>query len=1389
MPSMNTDYAEYLRRGIPPLLLKVYEPQLRLLLEGFGKLLKAGEDSGIRQEPDETDRLRRFAEFIASEVAEENGVLTRLSEGLSAFNRRLARLETEEERRALIIDYVRSLGRSARQISGDRRAFGRWFEADAAIERARRRICGSEFRIAFLLERLGSLSRAALQSCGDSDRRRRIWQRLDLEKLCLRLLTHGGDPRVRIAAFGCLGGAVSAMEQNLWSTLVDEGTASYIYRSAQDGSQAVEIQSGALGLLAIIDPEAFSAILTQRLENPGPGDNLFVRRRGLALLQEHHRRFPQLCALLQHCLDDPSPYVRQGLAEVCAQITAEGGEPQHGVLEALALDEQPEVRVALLVQICRHLSAVRPRWVSGQIVSVLQSRNAPLVVRAACRCACLHHQGLIEGGRQGEAGEFLRLVLPELDALHAGASPLALRRWAAETREFLVVSCDPQAKQLLQKLGPVVEKVRPGGSRRIPSSLIAGQPEERIGRVLALLSRNSFGLSLERGPTGVRLYRGHRYVLRWWRVLYELRHPSPDKRQGFRHTTGRDFPGDLRAPSGILAELTQTKVPGEPLYLSSEEGWRPYLPLVDEAVSLFDHGSRRRPVRIYTAEGVTEMLPPRSPFKRLAGALRLTLGFARYAQLRNWKTESGLPPEGYVEALRELGMEVRFRGHDPDRVDPAVSRFFLGMPLVNPRMIEGFRDYILSVYGNSLYELGLFAVAVTAWFLGSRAWITLRLARARKRLALVIGGWGTRGKSGTERLKAAVLESVGAGLVSKTTGCEAMFLYAYPFGKTREMFLFRPYDKASIWEHRGLIELAVEMGAPVFLWECMALTPEFVSILQTQWSRDDISTLTNAYPDHEDIQGPAGINIPEVMTRFIPRKGELITSEEVMLPILAEGARSRGTRLRSVGWLEAGLIPPDILARFPYAEHPYNIALVQAMAAELGIAPDTALKEMADRVVPDLGVLKTFPLCRVRGRVLEFSNGMSANERYGTLNNWKRMAYEGQDPEKDPSVFITTVVNNRADRIARSRVFAGMLVNDLSADRHVLIGSNLNGLMGYIRQEWQDRLNSCPLFPEQETGLEEGLEHARTLARFLRLPLGLASVAGRIEAMLTGCGREGVMVDPQSLAAEGGLESLVAAEVEEQDRNDWLEHLRPWRDASLRWSDFERNLLAGGERKALEEEFRALVQEWFLAKLVVVEDFHATGDEVVATIAAAAPPGLLNRVMGLQNIKGTGLDFVYRWQAWDRCHEMLSRLGSDDPDLALGALRELVGFQEFGLLSAEEVRRTLSRASGAPWAQTEEFHAGLRLVEEHLRQALEKGKKGPSAADNGMFSRILGLVEAVLDAGDAVKRRKAANAVYRDLADERISLDRAVIELQKLNKRQKGGWFIARVKSLRGRGD
>ena len=86
-----------------------------------------------------------------------------------------------------------------------------------------------------------------------------------------------------------------------------------------------------------------------------------------------------------------------------------------------------------------------------------------------------------------------------------------------------------------------------------------------------------------------------------------------------------------------------------------------------------------------------------------------------------------------------------------------------------------------------------------------------------------------------------------------------MFIQGYAHGDPIEIPLFRPYDKATIWEQSNLIRLAARLNPSVFLWECMALNPSYVDLLQRQWMQDDLATITNTYPDHERRSRPRWI--------------------------------------------------------------------------------------------------------------------------------------------------------------------------------------------------------------------------------------------------------------------------------------------------------------------------------------------------------------------------------------------------------------------------------------------------------------------------------------------------------------------------------------------------
>jgi hypothetical protein len=185
-------------------------------------------------------------------------------------------------------------------------------------------------------------------------------------------------------------------------------------------------------------------------------------------------------------------------------------------------------------------------------------------------------------------------------------------------------------------------------------------------------------------------------------------------------------------------------------------------------------------------------------------------------------------------------------------------------------------------------------------------------------------------------------------------------------------------------------------------------------------------------------------------------------------------------------------------------------------------------------------------------------------------------------------------------------------------------------------------------------------------------------------------------------------------------------------------------------------------------------------------VVQAVPPGMLGRVMGIQNIKGTGLDFVYRWLAWETVHGACVNLVADNPRAVEQGRQTLLGFQEFGLLSEDLVREAIASVREKPAFQAEALQAQLATILNNLdsRMALIKASLVSSAHEqqsSGFAARLLGFSEQLLDSIDAISRRRRADRIYRELVAERVSPERAAVELQMLNKRQKGGWLKQRL--------
>ena len=1327
----------------------------------------------------EPSPARRHAEVLAHFCERQVDAIASLAKAEAAFQARIVNALDEAEQRAAVLAFAEQIGADARQLRKDAKAFDAFFDADAVLERFGKRGGERERALAYGLDRLGVAMGDAMRedpTIGSS-----AFFAETFLPLMARMRAWPGDHRVRLGAHRCVRQLAEGLAQEPGEPWFDQ-LLSATRRVCLDDSEAVWTQCEAIDALLALSPESLPSVIDRRLaaelesRSGAQRDKaLFVQRHLVRLVCRNFSRSPRFSRYLPVLSNSREGAVRQVFAEGLHLLPA---EQARRLLTRLRVDRDRQVRAAIFADPGPVLALVGPETYVPHICRILSHENDEFVLRIALDAAGATMTWLRQEAHPGMEEAAIR-VGGALDDLQHRTQSAKVLRWLDEARERIWLFSSTEALEVAGHIQAIIDGQREGTVRK--ARMLRPYIEENrelVGRVMAVVAQRDFGLSLDPGRFAG-LQRGEFFKRRLWRILFEGGNSATDKRQAFRHAIGRHYYGTMWAPSARMAELAPTKVPGEPLFESGEGGWRNYLPLLDQALAVLDRGGT---CEIFTSAGITTLAAPRGIFRRGRAFWRISRDFPRLAGLRNRE------PEAYLAELRKHGLEIGFRAYSVGvkEANPQIVKLFStgGLLAIVPVFWDRALAYFSTVYENNLVELAIFLALASLWFFGRHMALGWHARRLRSRLPLSLGGWGTRGKSGTERLKAGLINALGPSIVSKTTGCEAMFLLGTPFGDLTEMFLFRPYDKATIWEQYQLLRTSDGLKTRVFLWECMGLNPAYVKVLQQDWMRDDIGTITNTYPDHEDVQGPAGRNIPEVMCEFIPHDSFLLTTEEEMLPILTEGAAKAGTRIQPVTWKEAGLIHQSLVDRFPYEEHPYNIALVTAMGAELGLEADFCIKEMSDRVVADLGVLKTYPRSHINGRTLEFVMGMSANERFGAMGNWTRMGFIDHDLARDPKIFVSTIVNNRADRVPRSRVFARMLVNDVAADKHVLIGSNIEGLLGFIDEEW-DAYSSQLTLEDKEIDPSAKLVQ---LAKHQRIPVTQEELDGLLLAMV-----EGVA---DSVAAEAVLDASRSGGLAARLQQLGIPHAEAIAGHHAAQAELhaEYAKLAEDVRavRGNDAAVKALLTKAFKAKLVPVFDYYMKGEMIVRLVAEQTPPGLVNRIMGMQNIKGTGLDWVYRWQAWEAAWRACEQLRDEDPGTVERGYRFLASFQEFGALSDRAVREAIAalreRIDTVPAISMAQLDALEARVDEQLRQyeAADAAVGVEEAKETGWLAarmgKLLDFTEAFADAGDAVRRRKAADRIYAALIAEQISSQRAAAELKKLTSRQKGGWLAKDLK-------
>ncbi|HTM43633.1 MAG TPA: hypothetical protein VL137_01690, partial [Polyangiaceae bacterium] len=193
--------------------------------------------------------------------------------------------------------------------------------------------------------------------------------------------------------------------------------------------------------------------------------------------------------------------------------------------------------------------------------------------------------------------------------------------------------------------------------------------------------------------------------------------------------------------------------------------------------------------------------------------------------------------------------------------------------------------------------------------------------------------------------------------------------------------------------------------------------------------------------------------------------------------------------------------------------------------------------------------------------------------------------------------------------------------------------------------------------------------------------------------------------------------------------------------------------------------YRAL----FMGSVIPLNDHRLSGDAIIEHIAGALPPGAEASLMGMQNIKGTGLDFVYRWLSIDLVSGILSELEHSSGAQRAALLNQLLLHDNYGALDAQLALDGLqSRKLSDPHAGALPYDAVIDRLQAELRDNGPHGDRVDSLAE-----RARTFIGNTFDFVDSILRRISAARIMKRLVQGELANADAAKEMRALVARAK----------------
>tara|TARA_Y100000590_G_scaffold58512_1_gene61850 strand:- start:960 stop:2135 length:1176 start_codon:yes stop_codon:yes gene_type:complete len=333
-----------------------------------------------------------------------------------------------------------------------------------------------------------------------------------------------------------------------------------------------------------------------------------------------------------------------------------------------------------------------------------------------------------------------------------------------------------------------------------------------------------------------------------------------------------------------------------------------------------------------------------------------------------------------------------------------------------------------------MYQINIISISILFFLISIilfLAFVEIRVhINSLKKIPIRIHVNGIRGKSSVVRLIAAGLRESGLRTFAKTTGTIPRIINEK--GKDVELHRLR---SASIGEQIKLMRYFANQSPDALVIECMAVNPQYQWISEHRIVRSTLGVITNVRRDHLDEMGTTILDIAKSISNTIPFNSKIISSKNKFYDLFKRIANKRNS---DIDVSDISSIKKDYMDKFPYIEHPENIALALKVCNSLGIDDKTALKGML-KTTPDPGVLFIWDILKDNNKN-QFISAFAANDPDSTIKVWKLV----KDKSKNKKCIF---LNTRDDRRYRTIQLIDLVYENIKPDLFIVRGNNVSSLM------------------------------------------------------------------------------------------------------------------------------------------------------------------------------------------------------------------------------------------------------------------------------------------------------------------------------------------------------